>query len=215
MSIFHRTGTVLEFRARALGEEGSDARRVRALRGSPPRGSPQRSYGGARLPARSRSRGSRLTASRVRRAPPARPHPGGSRSTATATSASPEPRPALPRSRPRQPGVGGDPADRGPVVALAAVPVRILVPASVRSFESVLRAGAGEPGAPRPRAPVRAPRAGSRRKPGLRHAPRPHRRAGKALAAQERLAGLLTAGSRRAGAPPGPRARHLTREIVG
>ena len=145
------------------------------------------------------------------------PPPGGSRSTATATSpsASPEPRPALPRSRPRQPGVGGDPADRGPVVALAAVPVRILVPASVRSFESVLRAGAGEPGAPRPRAPVRAPRAGSRRKPGLRHAPRPHRRAGKALAAQERLAGLLTAGSRRAGAPPGPRARHLTREIVG
>ena len=48
MSIFHRTGTVLEFRAGALGEEGSDARRVRALRGSPPRGSPQRSDGGAR-----------------------------------------------------------------------------------------------------------------------------------------------------------------------
>ena len=40
-----------------------------------PGGSPQRSYGGARLPARSRSRGSRLTASRVRRAPPARPRP--------------------------------------------------------------------------------------------------------------------------------------------
>ena len=52
------------------------------------------------------------------------------------------------------------------------------------------------------------PRAGSRRKPGLR-------RAGEALAAQERLAGFLTAGPRRTGAPPGPRARHLTREIVG
>ena len=215
MSIFHRAGTVLEFRAESLGEEGSGVRRVRALRGSPPPGKSAAQL--RRRPpssARSRSRGSRLTASRVRRAPPARPHPGGSRSTATATSASPEPRPALPRSRPRQPGVGGDPADRGPVVALAAVPVRILVPASVRSFESVLREGAGEPGAPRPRAPVRAPRAGSRRKPGLRHAPRPHRRAGKALATQERLAGLLTAGSRRAGAPPGPRARHLTREHV-
>ena len=198
MSIFHRAGTVLEFRAESLGEEGSGVRRVRALRGSPPPGK---------------------SAAQSRRRPPpsARSRSRGSRSTATATSpsASPEPRPALPRSRPRQPGVGGDLADRGPVVALAAVPVRILVPASVRSFESVLRAGAGEPGAPRPRAPVRAPRAGSRRKPGLRHAPRPHRRAGKALAAQERLAGLLTAGSRRAGAPPGPRARHLTREIVG
>ena len=196
MSIFHRAGTVLEFRAESLGEEGSGVRRVRALRGSPPPGK---------------------SAAQSRRRPPpsARSRSRGSRLTATATSASPEPRPALPRSRPRQPGVGGDPADRGPVVALAAVPVRILVPASVRSFESVLRAGAGEPGAPRPRAPVRAPRAGSRRKPGLRHAPRPHRRAGKALAAQERLAGLLTAGSRRAGAPPGPRARHLTREIVG
>ena len=149
------------------------------------------------------------------------PPPGGSRSTATATSASPEPRPALPRSRPRQPGVGGDPADRGPVVALAAVPVRILVPASVRSFESVLRAGAGEPGAPRPRAPVRAPRAGSRRKPGIRHAPRPHRRAGKALAAQERLAGLLTAGfplhrstARSASTSLDPRDRRVTAEIV-
>ena len=36
-----------------------------------------------------------------------------------------------------------------------------------------------------------------------------------APAAQERLAGFLTAGPRRAGASPGPRARHLTREIVG
>ena len=218
MSIFHRAGTVLEFRAESLGKEGSGVRRVRALRGSPPPGKSATQLRRRPPPgARSRSRGSRLTASRVRRAPPARPRPGGSRPTATATSpsASPEPRPALPRSRPRQPGVGGDPADRGPVVALAAVPVRILVPASVRSFESVLRTVAGEPGAPRPRAPVRAPRAGSRRKPGLRRAPRPHRRAGKALAAQERLAGFLTAGSRRAGAPPGPRARHLTREIVG
>ena len=52
MSIFHRIGTVLEYRAGALGEEGSDARRVRALRGSPPRGSPQRSHGGARIPVR-------------------------------------------------------------------------------------------------------------------------------------------------------------------
>ena len=218
MSIFHRIGTVLEFRAGALGEEGSDARRVRALRGSPPRGSPQRSHGGARLPVRAPAPGGvGRCATGTAGTACAPPPPGGSRPTATATSpsASPEPRPALPRSRPRQPGVGGDPADRGPVVALAAVPVRILVPASVRSFESVLRAVAGEPGAPRPRAPVRAPRAGSRRKPGLRHAPRPHRRAGKALAAQERLAGFLTAGSRCAGAPPGPRARHLTREIVG
>ena len=36
-----------------------------------------------------------------------------------------------------------------------------------------------------------------------------------APAAQERLAGFLTAGPHRAGASPGPRARHLTREIVG
>ena len=151
--------------------------------------------------------GESVDAPRVRRAPPARPAPPGGVGRRRPRRR-PSPAPALPRSRPRQPGVGGDPADRGPVVALAAVPVRILVPASVRSFESVLRTVAGEPGAPRPRAPVRAPRAGSRRKPGLRHA-------GKALAAQERLAGFLTAGSRRAGAPPGPRARHLTREIVG
>ena len=92
MSIFHRAGTVLEFRAESLGEEGSGVRRVRALRGSPPPGKSAAQL--RRRPpssARSRSRGSRLTASRVRRAPPARPHPGGSRSTATATS--PEPRP--------------------------------------------------------------------------------------------------------------------------
>ena len=221
MSIFHRTGTVLEFRAGALGEEGSDVRRVRALRGSPPPGKSAAQSRRRPPPSALPLPGESVDAPRVRRAPPARPHPGGSRSTATATSASPEPRPALPRSRPRQPGVGGDPADRGPVVALAAVPVRILVPASVRSFESVLRAGAGEPGAPRPRAPVRAPRAGSRRKPGLRHAPRPHRRAGKALAAQERLAGLLTAGfplrrstARSASTSLDPRDRRVTAEIV-
>ena len=78
MSIFHRTGTVLEFRAGALGEEGSDARRVRALRGSPPPGkSAAQSRRRPPPSARSHSRGSRPTASRVRRAPPARPRPPG------------------------------------------------------------------------------------------------------------------------------------------
>ena len=52
MSIFHRTGIVLEFRAGALGEEGSDARRSGPSAGLRPRGSPQRNDGGARLPVR-------------------------------------------------------------------------------------------------------------------------------------------------------------------
>ena len=98
MSIFHRTGTVLEFRAGALGEEGSDARRVRALRGSPPRGSPQRSHGGAHLPVRAPAPGGvGRCATGTAGTACAPPPPGGSRSTATATSpsasASPEPRP--------------------------------------------------------------------------------------------------------------------------
>ena len=78
MSIFHRAGTVLEFRAESLGEEGSGVRRVRALRGSPPPGKSATQLRRRPPPgARSRSRGSRLTASRVRRAPPARPRPPG------------------------------------------------------------------------------------------------------------------------------------------